>query len=103
MKNFAYKFWKAVVTVLSVIQWTLPVMIIPGLFVSLFMQEAGWDAWWAPAFLGKDGAEIIWCFMVLEATFITWILKRYLDIHVVTPLWLGTPECKKLCKRITRV
>lgn len=102
MKNSAYKFWKAIVAVLTVTQWMLPIMIIPGIAAAGFMQETGWHSWWAPAFLGKDGGGVMWCVIVLEATFIIWVLKRHLDIHVVAPLWLKTHECKKLCERFVK-
>lgn len=101
-KDRAYKFWNAVVKVLGGIQWALLALIIPVIAISGFMQETGWHPEWAPAFLGRDGGGIIGCVVVLEAAFIVWLVKRYIDLYVATPLWVETTECEELLKRVSR-
>ena len=102
MKNSAYKFWSAVEKALGVVQWALLALIIPVIAISGLMQETGWNPEWAPAFLGRDGGGIIGCVVVLYGVFIVWMLKRYIDLYVATPLWFSTTECEELLKRVRR-
>ena len=88
------------VKVLAVVQWTLLALIFPVIIISGFMQETGWNPEWAPSFLGRDGGGIIGCIACLNGAFIVWMIKRYIDLYVATPLWVGTTECEELLKRI---
>lgn len=80
MKNSAYKFWSAVEKALAVVQWMLLALIFPVFIISGFMQETGWNPGWAPSFLGRDGGGILGCVIILDGTFIVWLVKRYIAL-----------------------